>query len=79
MAINVTNQGASFIPFVDQLKAMMAKANANSPMVDVMPELGTMSPEKKMDLFNIVKVPAPEMVPGKSGQIPGMGPLQGRK
>jgi hypothetical protein len=79
MASNATNQGASFIPLIDQIKAMQAKQAAMSPMAAVMPELGTMSAEKKMDLFNIVKVPAPEMVPGESGQIPGMGALQGRK
>ena len=79
MAINVSNQGASFIPLLDQIRAMQAKQMAQSPLAGVMPELGTMSPEQKMDLFNIVKVPKPEMVPGESGQIPGTGLLQGRK
>lgn len=74
--MNALNQGASYIPLIDQIKMMIAKNNLGTPMPN---ELGVMAPEQKMDLFGIAKVPKPEMIPGESGQIAGMGPLMGRK
>lgn len=77
MAINVSNQGASYIPLIDQIRAMVAKNNA--PGLPAINELGVMAPEEKMDLFGIAKIPKPQMIPLETGQLPGMGPLSGRK